>query len=176
MVREHRGRGEGRRHATRLPDEGDRRCRRVPSLRTARWRDLVAGRRRPLQMAPHQARVHPGHDEQGACIAEPRLLPHAAALVHRARDRHRGPHARLRSCRDSTAELRPARGHAIRDAERLCLRLGRLPPRDGYGARAGRVPIASTSGAQRLPRAASCSASASAPRSTRERTTSASRS
>ena len=97
LVRGHRGRGEGRRHAARLPDEGDRRRRRVPPLRAARRRDLVAGRGRALQVAPHPARVHAGDDEQGARVAEPRLLAHAAALVHRAGDRHRLAHARDRS-------------------------------------------------------------------------------
>ena len=176
LVRGHRGRGEGRRHAARLPDEGDRRRRRVPPLRAARRRDLVAGRGRALQVAPHPARVHPGDDEQGARVAEPRLLADAAALVHRAGHRHRLAHARVRSGRDPPQELRPARGHAVRDAERLRLRLGRLPAGDGHGARARRRRRASRSGGRRRPPAASCSGSGSARRSTRARTTSASRS
>ena len=138
LVREHRGRGQGRRHAARLQDEGDRRRRRVPPLRAARRRDLVAGRGRDVQVAQHPARVHAGDDEQGARVAEPRLLAHAAALVHRARDRHRRADARLRSGRDPPAQLRAARGHAVRDAERLRLRLRRLPAGDGHGARADR--------------------------------------
>ena len=78
--------------------------------------------------------------------------------------------------RDPAQELRPAGGHAVRDAERLRLRLGRLPAGDGDGARARRRRRASRSGGRRRPPAASCSASGSAPRSTRARTTSASRS
>ena len=46
LVRGHRGRGQGRRDAARLPHEGDRRRRRLPALRAARRRDLVAGRAR----------------------------------------------------------------------------------------------------------------------------------
>ena len=137
------------------------------------WSQVAAGH---VQVAPHPARVHAGDDEQGARLAEPRLLADAAALVHRARDRHRRAHARLRSGRDPAQELRPARGHAVRDAERLRLRLGRLPAGDGHGARARRRRRASRSGGPRRPRAASCSGSGSAPRSTRARTTSASRS
>ena len=137
------------------------------------WSQVAAGH---VQVAAHPARVHAGDDEQGARVAEPRLLPHAAALVHRARDRHRRPHARLRPGRDPAQELRPAGGHAVRDAERLRLRLGRLPAGDGHGARARSAPTASRSGAPRRPRAASCSGSGSAPRSTRARTTSGSRS
>jgi CO/xanthine dehydrogenase Mo-binding subunit len=53
-------------------------------------------------------------------------LAHAAPLVHRARDRHRRQGARPRPGRGAQAQLHQARGHAVRDAERLRLRLGRL--------------------------------------------------
>ena len=43
LVPRHRGRGEERRHAARLPDEGARRRGRVAALRAARRRDLGAG-------------------------------------------------------------------------------------------------------------------------------------
>ena len=46
--------------------------------------------------------------------------------------------ARVRPGRDPAQELRPARGHALRDAERLRLRLGRLPAGARHGARADR--------------------------------------
>ena len=54
-------------------------------------------------------RVHAGDDEQGARVAEPRLLPHAAALVHRAGDRHRRAGARLRPGRDPQARTSSSR-------------------------------------------------------------------
>ena len=84
-----RGRGQERRHAARLPDEGARRRRRVHALRAARRRDLGAGDARHVPLEEHPPRLHAGRDEQGAVQPEPRLLAHAAPLVHRARDRHR---------------------------------------------------------------------------------------
>ena len=91
------------------------------------------------QLAEHPGRVHAGDDEQGAVLPEPRLLAHAAPLAHRAHRRHRRRRARLRPGRDPQEELRPARGHAVRDAERLRLRLGRLPARARDGARDDRL-------------------------------------
>ena len=67
------------------------------------------------------------------------------------------------------------RGHAVRDAERLRLRLGRLRADARHRARPDRLERRSRSGGARRRSAASCSASASARRSTRARTTSASR-
>ena len=84
LVPRHRGRGQGRRHDARLPHEGARRRRRLPALRAARRRDLVAGRARHVRLAQHPRRVHAGDDEQGAGVAEPRLLAHAAPLADRA--------------------------------------------------------------------------------------------
>ena len=73
-------------------------------------------------------------------LAEPRLLAHAAPLVHGARDRHRRARARPRPGRDPQAELHQDRGHAVRDAERLRLRLGRLRADARHRPRAGRLP------------------------------------
>ena len=126
LVPRHRGRRQERRHAARLPDEGARRRGRVASLRAARRRDLGAGDAGHVPLAQHPPRVHAGRDEQGARLAEPRLLAHAAPLVHGARDRHRRARARARPGRGAEAQLHPRRGHAVRDAERLRLRLGRL--------------------------------------------------
>ena len=84
-----RDRGQERRHDARLPDEGARRRRRVHALRAARRRHLGAGHARRLPLEERPARLHAGRDEQGAVQPEPRLLAHAAPLVHRARDGHR---------------------------------------------------------------------------------------
>ena len=134
-----RGRGQGRRHAARLPLQGARRRRRVPALRAARRRDLGAGDAGHVPVAPHPRRLQAGRHEQGAGLAEPRLLAHAAPLDDRAGHRHRRARARLRSGRDPQAELHPARADALRDAERRHLRLGRLPARAGHGARDDRL-------------------------------------
>ena len=127
LVPRHRGRRDGRRDDDRLPVDGPRRRRGVPPLRAARRGDLVAGRARDVRLAEPPTRLHAGDDEQGAVLAEPRLLADAAPLVHRADHRHRGPRARLRPRRAAQEELRAARADALRDAERLRLRLGRLP-------------------------------------------------
>ena len=126
LVPRHRGRRQGRRDAARLQDEGARRRRRLHPLRAARRRDLGAGDTRHVPLAEHPARLHAGGHEQGAVLAEPRLLAHAAPLVHRARDRHRRVRARPRSGRGAQAQLHPGRRDAVHDAERLRLRLGRL--------------------------------------------------
>ena len=136
------------------------------------WAQVTPGH---VPLAQHPARVHAGRDEQGAGVAEPRLLAHAAPLVHRADDRHRRARARPRSGRGAQAQLHPRRGHAVRDAERLRLRLGRLRADARHRARPDRLGRASRRSAPTRRRAASCSASASARRSTRARTTSASR-
>ena len=159
-----------------LPHEGDRRRRRLPPLRAARRRDLGAGRARAVPLAKHPGRVHAGDDEQGARLAEPRLLAHAAPVVHRARDRHRRPGAELRPGRDPEEELHPAGADAVRDAERLRLRLRRLPALARSRARPDRLRADRRAAPRRRRRAASCWASASARRSTPARTTSASRS
>ena len=57
------------------------------------WAQVTPGMYRWQQ---HPRRVHAGRDEQGAGLAEPRLLAHAAPLVHRADDRHRRARARPR--------------------------------------------------------------------------------
>ena len=141
LVPRHRGRGQGRRHAARLPHEGARRRRRVHALRAARRRDLGAGHARHVPLAEHPARLHAGRDEQGALLAEPRLLAHAAPLVHRARDRHRRQRARPRPGRGAQAQLHPRRRDAVHDAERLRLRLGRLRGHARPRARAGRATL-----------------------------------
>ena len=87
------------------------------------WAQVTPGH---VPLAQHPPRVHAGGDEQGAGLSEPRLLAHAAPLVHGARDRHRRARARPRPRRGAQAQLHPRRGHAVRDAERLRLRLGRL--------------------------------------------------
>ena len=100
------------------------------------WAQVAPGH---VPLAQHPARVHAGRDEQGARLAEPRLLAHAAAVVHRARDRHRRARARARPGRGAQAQLHPRRGHAVRDAERLRLRLGRLRGHARHRARADRL-------------------------------------
>ena len=50
------------------------------------WSQVAAGMYKWRQ---HPPRVHAGDDEQGARLAEPRLLADAAAVVHGAGDRHR---------------------------------------------------------------------------------------
>ena len=127
LVPRYRGRGDGRRHDDGVPDEGARRRGRVPPLRAARRRHLVAGRARDVRLAQPSSRLHAGDDEQGALLAEPRLLAHAAALVHRKNRRRRRPRARLRPRRAAQEELRAAGADAVRDAERVRLRLRRLP-------------------------------------------------
>ena len=116
LVPGHRGRGQGRRHAARLPHDRARRRGRVAALRAARRRDLGAGHARHVPLAAHPARLQAGRDEQGAGLAEPRLLAHAAPLVHRARDRHRRPRARPRPGRGAQAQLHQGRRDAVRDA------------------------------------------------------------
>ncbi len=118
LVPGRRGRGQGRRHAARLPLQGARRRRRVPALRAARRRDLGAGHAGHVPLAQHPRRLHAGRHEQGARLAEPRLLAHAAPVADRARHRHRRARARLRSDRAAQAQLHPARADAVRDAER----------------------------------------------------------
>ena len=71
--------------------------------------------------------------------AEPRLLADAAALADRADLRHRRARARARSGRGAQEELREDRGDAVRDAERLRLRLGRLRALPRHRARADRL-------------------------------------
>ena len=77
--------------------------------------------------------------------------------------------------RGAQEELHPHRGDALRDAERLRLRLGRLRADARHRARPDRLTRTSRRAGRRRRRAASCSASASARPSTRARTTSASR-
>ena len=108
-------------------------------LRAARRRHLGAGHARLLPLAEHPRRLHAGDDEQGAGLAEPRLLADAAPLVHRADHRHRRPRARPRPGRGAQAQLRPRRGDAVRDAERLRLRLRRLRALPRHRARADRL-------------------------------------
>ena len=175
LVPGHRGRGQGRRHAARVPDRRARRRGRVAALRAARRRDLGAGDPWPVPLEAHPARLQAGGDEQGAGLAEPRLLADAAPLVHGAGDRHRGARARARPGRRAQAQLHQGRGDAVHDAERLRLRLGRLRGDARHGARADRLRARSRSGASMRRAAGSCSASGSARRSTRARTTSASR-
>ena len=122
-----------------------------------------------------RARLQAGRDEQGAGLAEPRLLAHAAPLVHRARDRHRRPRARPRPGRGAQAQLHQGRRDALRDAQRLRLRLRRLRADARHRARADRLRRARARSAPTPSRAGSCSASGSARRSTPARTTSASR-
>ena len=66
LVPGHRGRGQGRRHAARLPHDGARRRGRVAALRAARRRHLGAGDARDVPLAQHPRRLHAGRDEQGA--------------------------------------------------------------------------------------------------------------
>ena len=168
-----RDRGQERRHHARLPDEGARRRGRVHALRAARRRHLGAGHARRLPLEERPPRLHAGRDEQGAVQPEPRLLAHAAPLVHRAHDGHRRARARPRPDRGAQAQLHPRRRDAVHDAERLRLRLRRLRRDARHGARAAR---AARPAPRRRPSArASCSASGSERHSTAARTTSPSR-
>ena len=139
LVPRHRGRRPERRDDARLQGQGARRLRRVPALRAARLHHLGAGHARPLPLAEHPRRLHAGGDEQVAGGAEPRLLADAAALADRADLRHRRPRARARPGRGQEDELRQDRGDAVRDAERLRLRLGRLRALPRHRARADRL-------------------------------------
>ncbi len=71
--------------------------------------------------------------------AEPRLLAHAAPLADRADHGHRRHRARPRPGRGAQEELHQARGDAVRDAERLRLRLGRLRAVPRHRARPDRL-------------------------------------
>ena len=116
LVPRDRGRRPERRDDARVQGEGARRLRRVPALRAARLHHLGAGHARPVPLAEHPRRLHPGRDEQVARGAEPRLLADAAALADRADLRHRRPRARPRSGRGPEEELREGRRDAVRDA------------------------------------------------------------
>ena len=176
LVPRRRGRGQGRRDDARLQRQGARRLRRLPALRAARLHHLGAGDAGLLRLAEHPRRLHAGDDEQVAGLAEPRLLADAAPLADRADHRHRRRGARDRPGRDAEAQLRQDRADAVRDAERLRLRLRRLRALPRHRARPDRLrhDRGAQGGGGR--RAGSCSASGSARRSTPARTTSASRS
>ena len=153
----------------------DRRLRRVPALRAARVHHLGAGHAGLLPLAQHPRRLHAGLHEQVAGGAQPRLLADAASLADRADRRHRRRRARPRPDRGAQEELRQARGVPLRDAERLHLRLGRLRALPRHRARPDRLRLARGEAPRRRVARQAASASASAPRSTRGRTTSASR-
>ena len=135
LVPRRRGRRHEGRHDDRLQGEGARRLRRVPALRAARLHHLGAGHAGHVRLAEHPRRLHAGLHEQVAGVAEPRLLADAAPVADRADHRHRRARARLRSRRDPEEELRAGRPDAVRDAERLLLRLGRLLRGARHGAR-----------------------------------------
>ena len=118
----------------RLQGQGARRLWRVPALRAAGLHHLGAGDTGALRLAEHSRRLHPSLYQQVAGLAEPRLLAHAASLADGADHRHRRNRARPRSGRSAQAQLRQDGADALRDAERLCLRLRRL--RGGAGHRA----------------------------------------
>ena len=127
LVPGHRGRGQGRRHAARLPHEGARRRRRVPRA-TSRSAASSGRRSRPAATAgATSASTSRRSDEQGAGLAEPRLLAHAAPLV----DRARSSTSSRTSSGSIPVEVRKrnyvrAEEMPYDDAERLRLRLGRL--------------------------------------------------
>ena len=170
-----RGRRHGRRDDDRVQGARARRLRRLPALRAARLHHLGAGHARPVRLAEHPGRLHAGLHEQVAGVAEPRLLAHAAPLADRADHRHRRHRARSRPGRDPQEELREDRADALRDAERLRLRLGRLRGRARHRARPDRPRLDRGAATGRGLARASCSASGSARRSTPGRTTSGSR-
>ena len=112
--------------------------------------------------------VHGRVHEQGAGRRRlPLLVPHHRGVVpHRAARADRGLRARHRPRRDPVQELHPARAVPVRDADRVRLRLRRLPDRAAQGARRGRLREAARGagrGARRGP-AASASASPTSPR------------
>ncbi len=123
LVPRRRGRGQGRRDDARLQRQGARRLWRLPALRAARLHHLGAGDAGLLRLAQHPRRLHAGDDEQVTGLAEPRLLADAAPLADRADLRHRRRRARDRPGRDAEEELRQDRADAVRDAERVRLRL-----------------------------------------------------
>ena len=109
-------------------------------------------------------RVH----QQGARRRRvPLLVPHHRGVVpHRAARADRRVRARHRPRRDAVQELHPARAVPVHDADRLRVRLRRLPHRVAQGARRGRLRGAARRAARRrAPRAASsASASRTSPR------------
>ena len=138
LVPRRRGRRHGRRDDDRVQGASARRLRRVPPLRAARLHHLGAGHARDVRLAEHPSRLHAGLHEQVARVAEPRLLADAAPVADRADRRHRRHGARLRPGRDPEEELRQDRADAVRDAERLLLRLRRLRGSARHRARAHR--------------------------------------
>ena len=109
LVPRHRGRGQERRHAARLPDEGARRRRRLAALRAARRRHLGAGHARACTRWRHiRLEFTQVATNKAPVLAEPRLLADAAPLVHGARDRHRRARARARPDRGAQAQLHQA--------------------------------------------------------------------
>ena len=136
------------------------------------WAQVTPG---AVRLAEHPRRLHAGLHEQVAGVAEPRLLADAAPLADRADHRHRRDRARSRPGRDPQAQLREDRADAVRDAERLLLRLRRLRGGARHRARAHRLRVDRGAARRRRPGAGSSSASGSARRSTRGRTTSGSR-
>ena len=88
---------------------------RYEPLGGAIWVQVTPGH---VPLAQHPRRVLAGHHQQGARVAQPRLLAHAAPLADRAHHRHRRARARLRSDRAAQAQLHPARADAVQDAER----------------------------------------------------------
>ena len=174
LVPRHRGRRPERRDDARLQGQGARRLRRVPALRAARLHHLGAGHARALPLAQHPRRLHAGRDEQVAGRAEPRLLADAAALADRADLRHRRPRARARPGRGAERRTTCETEEMPYETPNGCVYdSGRLRALPRHRARADRL--------RRRPRApgdrrtASSSGSGSARRSTRARTTSASR-
>ncbi len=130
-----RGRRDGRRDDDGLQGQGARRLRRVPALRAARLHHLGPGHAGDVLVAERSRGLHAGVHEQVAGLAEPGLLADAAPLADRADRRHRRRRARPRPGRGAQAQLREGRADAVRDAERLRLRLGRLRGRARHRAR-----------------------------------------
>ncbi len=104
-----RGAGHRRRPHARLQGADDRRLRRVHALRAARLHHLVAGHAGRLPLAQRPRRLPAGLLEQVAVRPEPRLLAHAAPVVHRADHGHRRPGAEPRPGRGAQEQLRPRR-------------------------------------------------------------------
>ena len=172
---------------TRLLHEGRARAhQRGPHPRAAREDALGPGRvlrRRATDEVPRRAlpRRHrqlrlPGrarevprrvHQQGAGRRRVPVFVPHHRGVVpHRAAGADRGVRARHRSRRDAVQELHPARAVPVHDADRLRVRLRRLPDRVAQGDRRGRLRgRCAPSRRRRAPRAgSSASASRTSPR------------
>ena len=100
------------------------------------WAQVTPGLYRWKQ---HPRRLHAGGDEQVCGVAEPRLLADAAPVADRADHGHRRRASSGSTPSRCASELHQRRGDAVRDAERLRLRLRRLRALPRHRARPDRL-------------------------------------